>query len=821
MSATRVCVTILFAASVFFAAPAYAQPSNPCDPRYHWLTPSNCQSLIEHVGQEIAALRGDIAQQSARIAAARRRFWATYPDKPGAAAARDEFGKMMYDKDAYYVWIAVTNALGGAKGADLIGGKMDGGISQSASPEFDDWTKAILANMGGDPFRNLNSNLTNDDLKDLLHLPERFLKALAASEKKHEIYVVQRDWAEFDAAGREPVGLDNPAVFFPAMCVRLQEIPWDDALSEYDGMLKALGDDAIRKAVQQVRAAPKASGGYLRVSVQESVKLTPSGNKVPDPSVPQPEGVIGFVSSPIQAVERLAIQGDDRRYLLWLLTRNRPSRSSTIDLATVWQYADTTYRQFVIAFGDQDVLQAARLVRTATKRMTSGGVMDPAAIGATRSDPYRAFEDIVTRKNPRGYVRAILAVKRNLKTAADVDVAYKSFVAATGETAVLAAAKKMAAKEPNANYDGDLDMLTSVLNGSLSLDKPAETLVDFPDFLAWKGFPAGTKVTYVHRRMGRISATNNNLVAGKPMFRSIYLLNSIDDNVANLWQTEIVYDPDGTAHTPRDTEIADPAKIPQPTQRVQAATPVGSGQETMVIDGRKIPTQWQSVSSPYAGNCTMITTTWTSDEVPTGLVRKVEETRCPTIAGSINETILESVEGVRAGSAPASVPTQNVSASQPAPVSAAAPAPLSKTPAGKGPSQPPPASPAVPNTEVPNPPLSNQAPQSPPVQAVTPPKPTAPTSAPDPARMNALRLRYSADATRYGQDNNNLSRSLTRPRPGGRTPLPADVQAALDQARSQLNTAHLSYGRGDVVQAEQDLQNLEATLTTIEKFLGR
>jgi hypothetical protein len=80
----------------------------------------------------------------------------------------------------------------------------------------------------------------------------------------------------------------------------------------------------------------------LRVSAQEPIKLTPNGNRVPDPSVPQPEGVIGLVSSPIQAVERLAIQGDDRRYLLWLLTQNRPSRSSTIDLATIWQYADST-----------------------------------------------------------------------------------------------------------------------------------------------------------------------------------------------------------------------------------------------------------------------------------------------------------------------------------------------------------------------------------------------------------------------------------------------------------------------------------------------
>jgi hypothetical protein len=806
MSAIRTCATILFGVSFVFAAPIYAQPSNPCDPRYHWLTPSNCQGLITRIGQEIAELRGDITQQSARIAAARRRFWATYPDKSGAAAARDEFGKMLYDKDAYYVWIAVTNALGGARGAHFIGGKMDGGISQSASPEFDDWTKAIVANMGGDPFRNLNPNLTNDDLRDLQHLPERFVKALAASEKKHEIYVVQRDWAEFDAAGREPAGLDDPAVFFPAMCVRLQEIPWDDALSEYGGMLKVLGDDAIRKAVQQVRAAPKGSGGFLRVSVQEPIKLTPSGNEVPDPSVPQPEGVIGFVSSPIQAVERLAIQGDDRRYLLWLLTRNRPSRSSTIDLATMWQYADTTYRQFVIAFGEQDVLQAARLVRTATKRMTSGGVMDPAAIGATRSDPYRAFEDIVTRKNPRGYVRAILAVKRNLKTAADVDAAYKSFVAASGETAVLAAAKKMAAKEPNANYDGDLDMLTSVLNGSLSLDKPAETLVDFPDYLAWKGFPAGTKVTYVHRKMGRISATNNSLVAGKPMFRSIYLLNSIDDSSARLWLTEIAYDPDGKAHSPRDTEIGYTAKIPQPTGRSPAKTLLESGQKTLMVNGRQILTRWQYVSAPY-GACTMLTTSWTSDEVPTGLVRKLEEMRCQQSA-SIDETILESVQGVRAGGAPNATAGGNVPESDPSSVSAAPPA---VPPAGNNPASAAATQPGRPSTD----PGLNQSPQAPPIRAVTPSTPGGASAAS--SRTNELQQRYKTDLAHFNNDMNELGQFSARTR----TRLPPDVVEARAQLQRLLGAYVVAIRRSNYDEAEQDLQTAEATALLIEKFLGR
>ena len=793
---------------------------NPLSPTIY----TACKSWKGNDGAQISAAVG--------LPAARKKFWDTYPNKPGAAQASQEFADWLFLKDLNYLQAALRDVktrdasddprdfIRMVNGLSLLGlgGSpiLDGGIKEDLADEFYDWAKNIREKLGypGDP-------LTQGFALGMMG--PSIGKAVEASRSQYQKYVVMRDWEEFDAAGREPASFDDPAVYFPIMCVRFQKVSFDTARSEYDGMLKALGDDAIRKAVQQVRAAPQAGGGLLRVSAQEPIKLTPNGNRVPDPSVPQPEGVIGLVSSPIQAVERLAIQGDDRRYLLWLLTQNRPSRSSTIDLATIWQYADSTYRQFVIAFGDQDVLQAARQVRTATKRMTSGGVMDPAAIGATRPDPYRAFEDIVTRKNPRGYVRALLAVKRNLKTGPEVDEAYKNFVAASGEPAVLAAAGKMAAQQPNVNYDGDLDTLTSVLGGSLSLDKPAETLVDDPDYLSWKGFPGGTKVTYVYRGMGRASATSNTLVPGKPALRQIYLLKSIDDKIAELWHTDIAYDPDGTAHQPRDTEVGYPAKMPQPASRGQVATPLDSGQETLTINGRKIPTRWQSVSSPYAGDCTLVTTTWTSDEVPTGLVRKLEETRCTRIPGRINETILESVEGARSGSPGTAAPSENVSTSQPTPVSGAATAPLSKTPAGQGPSQPPSASPAAPsvsasnqaspNAVAPNSAPSTQVPQTPPVQAGTPSTPGVP---PDASRAGQLRQRLIADQMRFGKDMSALGQFQRRTR----SKPPAEFIQGQLRFNPQLGAANVAIRQGNYGQAEQDLQNAEAALDTMEKSLG-
>src|SRR5258705_5130793 len=79
-------------------------------------------------------------------------------------------------------------------------------------------------------------------------------------------------------------------------------------------------------------------------------------------------------------------------------------------------------------------------------------------------------------------------------------------------------------------------------------------------------------------------------------------------------------------------------KIPQ--TNATPAAPSESGQEILDINGRKISTRWQS--TPLPGNCPGFTKTWTSDEVPGGLVRKREEIRCRSVQGS--ETTLESFE---------------------------------------------------------------------------------------------------------------------------------------------------------------------------------
>jgi hypothetical protein len=140
MRASRICTVILFASS------ALAQRSNPCDARYHLFPPSDCTTALERIAESVVQLRAAIAQENAKMAEFRRKFWATYPDKPGAAEARDEFGKAPNAKDIYYLELIVKQAGGGAKGIDFLGGKLDGGIPRNASAEFADWAEEISRN---------------------------------------------------------------------------------------------------------------------------------------------------------------------------------------------------------------------------------------------------------------------------------------------------------------------------------------------------------------------------------------------------------------------------------------------------------------------------------------------------------------------------------------------------------------------------------------------------------------------------------------------------------------------------------------------------
>ncbi|HEX5646669.1 MAG TPA: hypothetical protein VFX56_06845, partial [Nitrospira sp.] len=89
----------------------------------------------------------------------------------------------------------------------------------------------------------------------------------------------------------------------------------------------------------------------------------------------------------------------------------------------------------------------------------------------------------------------------------------------------------------------------------------------------------------------------------------------------------------------------------QPTPR-----PIETGEDTIEVNGTRIATQWESATYEYDASvwptfkhCRLVIKLWTSDAVPTGLVRKTEERTCPLgrdqLARVMVETYLKSFEG--------------------------------------------------------------------------------------------------------------------------------------------------------------------------------
>jgi hypothetical protein len=767
-------------------------------------------------------LREQISEFNQQITEARAQFWATYPDKPGADQAQQRFGDLLRQKDAYYLAVALGGRLVNAG----VEEPLDGGIRRSASPEFDDLVKAASEGFRGG---------------DMMQMGRQFFTAIDCCPTLYKTYVVERDWWEFDHVQRIPVGCDKPETYGACLYRRWGKVTGDEAGAMYDAMVELLGKQLVYDAAKKVMASPKTDSGQLVVTVPAPWKIGPGGSKVTDDDVPMPDGVIGVYSNPLLALQILSTKDDDRRYLLYLLKGQWVQQNRSL-APTQWAFAAMVYDRLKIAFGEKELLEAARAVRTAKKRMTDGWVMDPKAIGSTRMTPFSALEDTLARKNPRGYVRNALMFNYGalpLKTPAEVDAAYKKFVSENGEEKVLNAAEQMAAARPNLHYFGELETLRKVLDGSLTFDKsPApETLVDFPDYVAWKKFKPGAKVTYT-TRLWRLQRNRQGVESFVPQVQHhhSYQLQSINTEQAKLWHTITIYNAYGAPNPSTDRELFYPAKYaprpnpkpvsglarqsthgsPVPTSNfgygsVQTSAPVESGEETVEINGKRIATRWKSASYDYGDDasyqgCRLIVKEWTSDEVPTGLVRKTEDRTCPisTPFGAAGRFVVETYLDSFDGFTPA-VPDP----SKPVTTGYVPPPAVSKSGA--------PASEATPATET-KPAPSNVPPKTLPAPPRTPQPPPAYQPALPPAytAQAAFAQRFSAVGARAGKAKGQLAQLE---RTGQGVQLPADVRAARDRLDAQLQAAILAYQKQNTAEAEKDLQSVEDSLAVMEKYL--
>lgn len=645
-------------------------------------TYSQCQRAYEN--RQARALENEVmleqmrktgeqrAQARAAIQQAREQFWATYPDKSGAEKARKDFSYWLAVKDIYYLRTYLKapvmkdehgrrTATAGADFLDTFGGfdeKIDDGIRASALREFEDWAMAVRNKL----FEGHTSSSTDDVLMQALLATwpgQKFWDAVAANTPKYDAYVTLRDWWEFDHVNRMPAGFDTPATYGVYLYARFRKVPLPAATANYKKMTELLGVERVQAAAKRVMDAPKADDGALVVTANP-YKKGPGGSEMIDYDMPTPEGVIGVYADPARAMELLATQDDDRRYLLYLLHNHAPDLRR-LDPATTWTFADTAYRRLVLAFGESEVLRSAHAVRLAPKRLYSGGVMTVKELGAKRTEPIETLQDLLAQKDARGQVRAALIFAKGLDTAAAVDSAYRTYVEAKGEQTVLEAAHRRALNKPQLTYQGELEFIDAEIT-TPTVERPQAPQKDSPQYLAWKRFSPGANASYIDRILAQ-GPQQRDLTTGAVNARSRNLLKSIDNDRATLYQTIIAYDNpsprtpmlSGAAHPPRDTEMAYPAQMDadlSPRGQAAAGTPLQSGDETLEIRGTKIATHWEAVQlGANLPNCgPMIVTTWTSDDVPGGLVRKTIDKAC-TYGRSVRETLLESFQASAAPNA--------------------------------------------------------------------------------------------------------------------------------------------------------------------------
>ncbi len=203
-------------------------------------------------------------------------------------------------------------------------------------------------------------------------------------------------------------------------------------------------------------------------------------------------------------------------------------------------------------------------------------------------------------------------------------------------------------------------------------------LVDHPDYLAWKNFAPGAKVVYAARYWNL--AGLNHFVAGPITSLKAYQLRAINAESVRLWFSQAPTDRYGRPMPPNEWEETisaqydsnvDPlAKQSRSAQLLTVFHQAGNlamgvqphsgrietGEDTIEVNGARIATHWESATYEYDTsvwptfqNCRLVIKLWTSDAVPTGLVRKTEERTCPPGGNEhvriMVETYLQSFEG--------------------------------------------------------------------------------------------------------------------------------------------------------------------------------
>ena len=410
---------LAFATLILGATPAFGD--DPCNP--HPLRPDGRNNCLQ-TGAAIlkASLDDTFAKDNARIEAARRRYFALWPNKPGIDQAEEDFLRALRQKDAYYlamstsmtmnlVFVKAGNALA-ALGGDTslndlnkVPDTIDGGIRPYAKPLFARWVAAMrraedkkpssgsavvdgaqnlmqfVAKMLGDP--SANPSLLVDTLQD--------------QSNWRKAYEDARNWSELMSSGLNLSKFVQPDVYIRSQMEA--DVTWslgqnkhDDipdpvaaTLEFYKQFVKMFGEKEVLAAANATSMAPKNSVGGLATRTPVEI-----GEFVASPS---PNPYYLFLTQLTKSSPKayaIALSFDPT-----VLLSVQPT--AAFNTEDNWQKAYTVYTQLVAKYGQTNVWNAAGQLKDTPK--DSQGMI----AGDTQSQPLRFWFQALL-KDPKAVI---------------------------------------------------------------------------------------------------------------------------------------------------------------------------------------------------------------------------------------------------------------------------------------------------------------------------------------------------------------------------------------------------------------------------------
>ncbi len=231
------------------------------------------------LGDQIANLVSDaknvnqqVSQVDARVKAARRKFWAAYPDGNAPAAARAEFEHALQVKDLFYLVMSLGPSEGaqalqlltGKSGASsdkalplIDNGPVDGGIPPVVQGWFVAWWRDVSRTLG---FNGTREGDFNAAMR--VGNAGRMREALEHAEPVYRAYAIRRTMEEYRRQGKRPSTIEAETWRLAVEGVEAHDAPLSDGPSDPYGTAfqVAAGDGGFRRScsnrLSEVLATP-------------------------------------------------------------------------------------------------------------------------------------------------------------------------------------------------------------------------------------------------------------------------------------------------------------------------------------------------------------------------------------------------------------------------------------------------------------------------------------------------------------------------------------------------------------------------------------